>query len=329
MSSSMLSKAKSFLLCRISELDKIHIHLLSRAPAFDSQGTLHMRIRSSAPLCMVLCASLNPATLADATPVRSSIHTQAQIELTNTSANEEVNASDTQADVLEDLGVLSRAVINNSDGLYTAITTGGAHFVDGNRGSVGITASYSGTPGTGDILADRFGHVLNGTFEYDFTADEVGMLNLSGVIRNSGLSSISYFGFVQVFQEDEIGNGFNDAFFQFQLFDFNFDTEAFDLMIPLEAESGSYRIQLRLGHIGLGVLNVPQSDGSLEASWMIMTGNPCPADLTGDGTLNIFDISAFLIAFTARDPAADFAQDGVFNFLDVSSFLIEIGNGCP
>jgi hypothetical protein len=55
----------------------------------------------------------------------------------------------------------------------------------------------------------------------------------------------------------------------------------------------------------------------------------CPADLTGDGVLDFFDISAFLSAFNSQDSAADFNNDGVFNFFDVSAFLNEFNAGCP
>jgi len=57
--------------------------------------------------------------------------------------------------------------------------------------------------------------------------------------------------------------------------------------------------------------------------------NQCPADLTLDGNLNFLDISLFLTAFGAADPAADFEHDGDFNFLDVSAFLAAFGAGCP
>jgi hypothetical protein len=56
---------------------------------------------------------------------------------------------------------------------------------------------------------------------------------------------------------------------------------------------------------------------------------PCPADLTGDGVLNFFDVSAFLNAYTAMDPLADFTGDGVFDFFDVSAFLNAFNAGCP
>lgn len=57
--------------------------------------------------------------------------------------------------------------------------------------------------------------------------------------------------------------------------------------------------------------------------------NQCPADLTGDGTVNFFDVSAFLNAFAAQDPIADFTGDGLYNFFDVSAFLNAFAAGCP
>ncbi len=56
---------------------------------------------------------------------------------------------------------------------------------------------------------------------------------------------------------------------------------------------------------------------------------PCPPDMTGDGDLNFFDISAFLSAFSAQDPSADFTGDGEFNFFDISAFLSAFSAGCP
>ena len=55
----------------------------------------------------------------------------------------------------------------------------------------------------------------------------------------------------------------------------------------------------------------------------------CPADMTGDGTLDFFDVSAFLSAFAAMDPTADFTGEGVWDFFDVSAFLAAFSAGCP
>ena len=61
----------------------------------------------------------------------------------------------------------------------------------------------------------------------------------------------------------------------------------------------------------------------------LVSKDSCPADLTGDGELNFFDVSAFLNAFGASDPIADFDGNGEFNFFDVSAFLNAFTAGCP
>jgi Trypsin len=55
----------------------------------------------------------------------------------------------------------------------------------------------------------------------------------------------------------------------------------------------------------------------------------CPADVTGDGMLDFFDVSAFLNALGSMDPIADFTGDGQLDFFDVSAFLQAFGAGCP
>ncbi len=57
--------------------------------------------------------------------------------------------------------------------------------------------------------------------------------------------------------------------------------------------------------------------------------NNCPADITGDGVLNFFDVSAFISAFGAEDPIADINGDGSYNFFDVSAFITLFTAGCP
>ena len=51
--------------------------------------------------------------------------------------------------------------------------------------------------------------------------------------------------------------------------------------------------------------------------------NPCPADLNGDGELNFFDVSFFLVNQT------DYNSDGEFNFFDVAAFIADYQTGCP
>ncbi|MEM9374352.1 MAG: GC-type dockerin domain-anchored protein, partial [Planctomycetota bacterium] len=56
-----------------------------------------------------------------------------------------------------------------------------------------------------------------------------------------------------------------------------------------------------------------------------------PADLAEPfGVLNFFDISTFIAAFNAQDPAADLAAPfGSFNFFDVSTYITLYNQGCP
>ncbi|MEZ6162895.1 MAG: hypothetical protein R3B67_00470 [Phycisphaerales bacterium] len=66
-----------------------------------------------------------------------------------------------------------------------------------------------------------------------------------------------------------------------------------------------------------GALRMPGWDGST---------NPCPPDQNGDGELNFFDVSAFLVGYQAGE---DYNNDGATNFFDVSAFLTEFNTGCP
>ena len=78
---------------------------------------------------------------------------------------------------------------------------------------------------------------------------------------------------------------------------------------------------------GSDLLSVSGSDRQLRAYY----GSPssCTADLNGDGELNFFDVSAFLVAFNAGDLSVDFNGDGMLNFFDVSAFLTDYNAGCP
>lgn len=68
---------------------------------------------------------------------------------------------------------------------------------------------------------------------------------------------------------------------------------------------------------------------SIWTAFMLVPLNGCPADLTGDGNLDFFDVSAFLNAFSAQDPIADFNADGSIDFFDVSDYLQAFNAGCP
>lgn len=82
-------------------------------------------------------------------------------------------------------------------------------------------------------------------------------------------------------------------------------------------------------HIGGGFANIDGQPAARVAS--LQPPEPCLPDLAEPfGTLDFFDISAFLSAFNNQEPAADFAEPlGEWNFFDVSAFLGLYGAGCP
>ena len=55
----------------------------------------------------------------------------------------------------------------------------------------------------------------------------------------------------------------------------------------------------------------------------------CPADMNGDGVLDLTDIQLFLVAFIASDPAADLNGDSVFDLADIQAFVTSFTSGCP
>jgi len=61
----------------------------------------------------------------------------------------------------------------------------------------------------------------------------------------------------------------------------------------------------------------------------IVCSEVCDADLTGDGTLDVFDVFAFLDLFNAGDTAADLTGDGTLDVFDVFAFLDLFNAGCP
>ncbi|MFG0306082.1 MAG: laminin B domain-containing protein [Phycisphaerales bacterium JB040] len=60
----------------------------------------------------------------------------------------------------------------------------------------------------------------------------------------------------------------------------------------------------------------------------VVLGTPCPAELTGDGVLDLGDVQAFVALFLDEDPAADFNPDGVLDNGDISAFVAAFLAGC-
>lgn len=75
-------------------------------------------------------------------------------------------------------------------------------------------------------------------------------------------------------------------------------------------------------------------DSPFQGAWMVRAlgtepAAGCPADLTGDGQLNFFDVAAYLDLFNTGDPAADWTGDGLLNFFDLAAYLEDFNAGCP
>ena len=73
------------------------------------------------------------------------------------------------------------------------------------------------------------------------------------------------------------------------------------------------------------------ADQAIAVEWVEdnRIADACPADLTGDGALDFFDLSAYLTAFGNSDPSADLTGDGAWDFFDLSAYLTLFGQGCP
>lgn len=92
---------------------------------------------------------------------------------------------------------------------------------------------------------------------------------------------------------------------------------------------GVYDITLRAWDAA-GIFQDEETGGG-EVTFRVSTGHAGPADLAPPfGTIDFFDLSAFLSYYGAADPAADFAAPlGTINFFDVSAYLAAYSAGCP
>jgi hypothetical protein len=53
----------------------------------------------------------------------------------------------------------------------------------------------------------------------------------------------------------------------------------------------------------------------------------CPADLNGDGMLDLADVNEFVVAFTSQDPAADLDDNGVLDLGDIADLRPGLRHG--
>ncbi|RMH10894.1 MAG: hypothetical protein D6695_10560 [Planctomycetota bacterium] len=74
---------------------------------------------------------------------------------------------------------------------------------------------------------------------------------------------------------------------------------------------------------------LPPHFGHLMESAELTVNGPCIADLAAPfGSLDFFDVLAFLANFSSEDPIADVNGDDTFDFFDVLAFLQVFSNGC-
>lgn len=105
-------------------------------------------------------------------------------------------------------------------------------------------------------------------------------------------------------------------------------------VVPLAAGKHHVRVEFFENSVGAGLI-VRYTGQTLNRqpvpanAWTRI--EPCVADLAEPyGTLNFFDVAAFLGYYNLQDPAADLAEPfDTFNFFDVSAFLGAYNAGCP
>lgn len=106
-------------------------------------------------------------------------------------------------------------------------------------------------------------------------------------------------------------------------FNFGFGLSSFG-----EGEDGELYIADLFGGIVYRIINPDAADDN-DNGVVDACESACAADITGDGSLDFFDISGFLSAYSAGDLVADFNGDGSFDFFDISAFLGAYSAGCP
>ena len=265
---------------------------------------------------------------AQVTPIRSSVESDTDIYITQSDFSDHPNIIDEQLATNNSLFADADAAMNNEHGIFSGRTMTEMNFTGVDSGEFDAQLEFVGSQSGGAPAVGGYGHTLTGEFLYEFTLPADGDVQFSGTLINTD-TALEAFVNISVGSYTAAGT-FQGTFFNGQVLDTaNLGTVPFDFDVPLAPTSGRYVLRIVLGHSSLGTRTQPEISSFLNCSFLINGPDVCPADLTGDGILNFFDISAFLSAFAAMDPAADMNGDGVWNFFDVSAFLAAFGAGCP
>ena len=188
------------------------------------------------------------------------------------------------------------------DGSGTALYVGGRFNIAGGNPVSTNVAKWDGS--SWSSMGDGFDADVQELVVFDDGTGEA--LYAMGNFNNSGATPVSRIAKWNGSSWEAVGDGTNNTIFGGGVFDYGDG--------PALVMGGSFT-----------------TAGGLSSSKVasILGAPACIADLTGDGNLDFFDVSAFLNAYNAMDPAADFTGDGMYNFFDVSVFLNAYNAGCP
>jgi len=75
--------------------------------------------------------------------------------------------------------------------------------------------------------------------------------------------------------------------------------------------------------------DTPNAFGQIKIQMFGPAPEPCEADLTGEGMLDIFDIFTYLDFFQAGSLQADWNSDGILDIFDAFAYLDAFNAGCP
>lgn len=74
---------------------------------------------------------------------------------------------------------------------------------------------------------------------------------------------------------------------------------------------------------------VPGTDFFATLATLTVTLVPCRADINADSAIDAGDVTLFVNAFNASNPAADIDANGSIDFADVTDFIAAFNQGCP
>lgn len=276
-----------------------------------------------------LAACVCPPAVAQVDPVYSSVTSNVSLSLTGGNGSDADEVIDDQGAMIDPLIADAVAGFSNANGTFDGSVDGYAPRLNASSGAFFAGSSFMGTDSGLPGAMGSFAHTLSSVYEYQFIIDGEGSLEIDGSLVNSG-SSFRSFVRLSMSSESVVGGGFAGFFYDENIIDTSSTGfEPFIRSIPLTAPSGSYRMRILLSHSGVGQRDQDEVAASLVSNYRINVIDPCPVDLTGDGLVDFFDVSAFLAAYASMDPVADFNQDGAFNYFDVSVFLSGYAAGCP